>query len=140
VNAAPRLDQKALNLWDRDVCEFFIAPKIDDIEHYFEFEAAPTGEWIDLAIRVRAQGRETDWHFRSGMRTAVRINGESVTITIRVPWKALGRVPRVGERWRINFFRCVGEGATRGYVAWQPTHTPEPGFHVPQKFGWIKFR
>ncbi|MCA1593561.1 MAG: carbohydrate-binding family 9-like protein [Acidobacteria bacterium] len=140
VSASPRLEQKTLGLWDRDVCEFFIAPDVSEIEHYYEFEAAPTGEWIDLAIRVRPQGRETDWHFRSGMQAAARVSEGALTIAMRVPWKALGRTPRAGERWRINLFRCVGAGATRGYLAWQPTHTPEPGFHVPQKFGWIKFK
>jgi hypothetical protein len=24
-------------------------------------------------------------------------------------------------------------------MAWQPTHTPQPNFHVPEKFGLLKF-
>ena len=39
-----------MGLWDRDVCEIFIAPDEHVIERYFEFEAAPTGEWLDVAI------------------------------------------------------------------------------------------
>jgi hypothetical protein len=140
LSAAPRLEQKSLGLWDRDVCEIFIAPDPSVPERYFEFEAAPNGEWLDLAIHLGPRGRETDWHFRSGMRVAARINGDRVTISMRVLWKALGRVPSAGERWRANLFRCVGAGETRGYVAWQPTHTPEPSFHVPEKFGWLRFK
>jgi hypothetical protein len=140
VSAAPRLDRKTLNLWDRDVCEIFITSETEVIRHYFEFEVAPTGEWIDLALTVRPEGRETDWEFHSGMTAAARIGKDSVTLGMRVPWKALGRTPRAGDRWRCNLFRCVGKDPTRGYLTWQPTHTPEPSFHVPEKFGWIVFK
>ena len=61
VSTAPNLREKTLGLWDRDVCEIFLAPDAAAPERYFEFEAAPTGEWIDLAIHWRPQGRETDW-------------------------------------------------------------------------------
>jgi hypothetical protein len=74
------------------------------------------------------------------MTAAARVRGERVNISMRIPWKPLGRTPRAGERWRANLFRCVGAGDARGYVAWQPTHTPEPSFHVPEKFGWIRFK
>jgi hypothetical protein len=140
VSDAPRLDHKTIGLWDRDVCEIFVTPETARIKHYFEFEVAPTGEWIDLALTVRPEGRETDWHFRSGMTAAARVRERSLSLALRVPWKALGRTPRAGERWRCNLFRCVGRDPTRGYLAWQPTHTPEPGFHVPDKFGWIVFK
>jgi hypothetical protein len=140
VSAVPRLDRKTMNLWDRDVCEIFITPETEVIKHYFEFEVAPTGEWIDLALTFHPEGRETDWDFRSGMTASARVDKASVMLALRVPWKALGRTPRVGERWRCNLFRCVGKDPTRGYLAWQPTHTPEPGFHVPEKFGWIIFK
>jgi hypothetical protein len=140
ATAAPRLDRKTIGLWERDVCEIFLAPDPEAPERYFEFEAAPTGEWLDLAIHLRPRGRETDWHFRSGMTAAARAGDDSITVAMRVPWRALGGPPRVGERWRANLFRCVGAEPDRGYLAWQPTHTPEPGFHVPEKFGWIKFK
>jgi hypothetical protein len=139
-SAAPRLDVKTIGLWDRDVCEIFITPETEKIRRYFEFEVAPTGEWIDLELTVRPEGRETDWDFSSGMKAAARIRVGAVTLGLRVPWKALTRTPRAGERWRCNLFRCVGAGDTRGYLAWQPTHTDEPSFHVPEKFGWITFK
>jgi hypothetical protein len=140
VSGAPRLGQKTMSLWERDVCEVFITPETGAIRHYYEFEVAPTGEWIDLALTVTADGRDTDWDFRSGMTAAARVGAGTVTSALRVPWKAFGRVPRAGERWRCNLFRCVGSDPSRGYLAWQPTHTPEPAFHVPQKFGWIVFK
>jgi hypothetical protein len=140
VSGAPRLDRKTMELWDRDVCELFITPEAGPVKHYFEFEVAPTGEWVDLALTALPDGRETDWDFRSGMTAAARVRDGSVTSALRVPWKAFPRTPRAGERWRCNLFRCVGRDPDRGYLAWQPTHTPEPAFHVPEKFGWMVFK
>ena len=142
VSETPQLERKALGLWDRDVCEMFVAPGTDEPERYYEFEVAPTGEWLDLAVRKTADGRETDWDFHSGMTTAARINANCVTLVMRVPWEAFGTAarPQAGEHWRVNLFRCVGAGVgRRGYIAWQPTLTPEPNFHVPEKFGWLLF-
>lgn len=139
VSSEPRLERKTVGLWERDVCEIFITPEAERIRRYYEFEVAPTGEWIDLALTVTPEGRDTFWDFCSGMTTAARVRPDSVTSALRVPWEAFGRAPRVGERWRCNLFRCVGRDPARGYVTWQPTHTPEPAYHVPEKFGWIVF-
>ncbi len=140
VHPHPQTERKTLGLWDRDVCELFIAPDGREPERYFEFEAAPTGEWLDLIVCQKSDVRETDWEFHSGMTVAASVQANSITIAMRVPWSALGQVPQAGERWRANLFRCVGAGATRGYLAWQPTLTDEPGFHVPAAFGWIRFK
>ncbi len=141
IAEAPCLSEKSIGLWDRDVCEMFVAPDARQTpDEYFEFEAAPTGEWLDLGIRHTPSGRETDWHYDSGMIAAARVATDSVTIMIRVSWGAFGRVePKAGERWRVNLFRCVGTGGGRGYLAWQPTRTPQPNFHVPKAFGWLLF-
>ena len=52
VSETPITNTKTLGLWDRDVCEIFLAPDPTQPWRYFEFEAAPTGEWIDLGIVV----------------------------------------------------------------------------------------
>jgi hypothetical protein len=142
VNDAPQLNDKTLGLWDRDVCELFVAPDTCAPEKYFEFEAAPTGEWVDLALQRTASGRETDWQYRSGMSAAARINEGFVTIAMSVPWSAFGceNAPAAETLWRANLFRCVGAGSSRGYLAWRPTYTPQPSFHVPEAFGWLCFK
>jgi hypothetical protein len=139
VHPHPQTERKTVGLWERDVCELFLAPDVDEPERYFEFEAAPTGEWLDLIVCQRLDVRETDWEFHSGMTVAARVESHSITIAMRVPWQALGGAPQAGESWRGNLFRCVGADPTRGYLAWQPTHTEEPFFHVPAAFGWINF-
>jgi hypothetical protein len=139
ISKQPQTAKKTLGLWDRDVCEIFLAPDPNVPERYLEFEAAPTGEWIDLAIHVTPEKRETDWEFHSGMTVAARIEKDRVLVAMRLPWDGWIHKPQKGERWRVNLFRCVGDGETRGYLAWQPTRTPEPAFHVPQVFGWLRF-
>jgi Carbohydrate-binding family 9 len=141
VSDAPRLDSKTIGLWDRDVCELFVAPDDSRPEHYFEFEAAPSGEWLDLELLQLADRRETRWDYDSGLTVAARAEADSYTVVMRVPWSAFGREtpPRPGERWRANLYRCVGAGPERGYLAWRPTETPRPNFHVPEKFGALVF-
>ena len=139
VSPKPVLDKKTIGLWDRDVCEIFLAPDPNVPERYFEFEVAPTGEWIDLAIHTMPDKRETDWEFHSGMTAAARIEKKLITMAMHIPWDHWIHKPQQGERWRVNLFRCVGSGDTRGYLAWRPTHAPEPAFHVPAAFGWLRF-
>lgn len=139
VGDSPQSERKSLGLWDRDVCEIFIAPDGEEPERYFEFEVAPTGEWLDLAIRQLPDRRETDWEYRSGIEAAARIEDGRITSVMRLPWEAFGGKPEDGERWRANLFRCIGAGPDRGYLAWQPTRTERPNFHVPGAFGWLHF-
>lgn len=136
----PQIARKTMGLWDRDVCEIFIAPDPNVVERYFEFEAAPTGEWLDVAIHWSPQKRDSDWNFTSHMTTAASIEKDRVTIAIRIPWNHWIHEPQKGERWRVNLFRCVGTDPNRGYLAWQPTKTPQPNFHLPKVFGWLLFK
>ena len=139
VNANPRTDKKTLGLWDRDVCEIFLAPNAGNPARYFEFEAAPTGEWVDLGITIKPSGRETDWDFASGFTTAARLEHEQLLIGMRIPWSEAIPKPEPEDVWRVNVFRCVGPEAPERYLAWLPTRTEEPNFHVPEAFGRLLF-
>lgn len=139
VNTNPKLDQKTIGLWDRDVCELFVATDPNEPNRYFEFEAAPTGEWIDVALQMTAHGRDTNWNFHSGMTAASLVAADLVVIAMRIPWGAWSDKPQRGDWWRANLFRCVGVGEARGYITWKPTFTAEPAFHVPRAFGWLNF-
>jgi Carbohydrate family 9 binding domain-like len=139
VSDKPDTTKKVKGLWDRDVCEIFIAPNRAVRNKYYEFEIAPTGEWIDLGIEVTPKERLTDWDYHSGMQSAVRVASDKIVMAIKLDWKALGKTPKRGDIWLGNLFRCVGAGATRGYLSWQPTKTQEPSFHVPSRFGEFEF-
>ncbi len=139
VSDEPLLSAKTVGLWDRDVCEIFIAPEPADGNSYYEFEIAPTGEWLDLAIQITSEGRLTDWEYNSHMKAAAQINEGTVVMATMLPFSSLGAEPKMGDAWRANLFRCVGRGPDRGYLAWQPTFTDKPNFHVPAKFGRLVF-
>jgi hypothetical protein len=139
VSSKPKTDTKTLGLWERDVCEIFVAPDPANVSRYFEFEAAPTGEWVDLAITQTPSGRETEWDFVSGLKTAASIEQEQLIIGMRIPWSEAIPKPSPGVFWLANLFRCVGPESPERYLAWLPTRTPEPNFHVPEVFGTLHF-
>jgi len=139
ISDTPNLKTKTIGLWDTDVCEIFVAPNLNEPNRYYEFEIAPTGEWLDLKIRQSLEKRETDFDYHSGMQSAAKIGKDRILMAIKVGWRAFGATPRAGDVWRGNLFRCVGSGAERGYLAWSPTKTAQPNFHVPEAFGEFEF-
>jgi hypothetical protein len=139
ISGAPNLKTKTQGLWDKDVCEIFVASDKSEPQKYYEFEIAPSGEWIDLAIQFTPEKRETDFEYDSEMQSAARIETDKVLMSIKIDWKAFGKTPKIGDIWRGNLFRCVGAGETRGYLAWQPTKTKMPNFHLPEAFGEFEF-
>ena len=123
-------------LWDRDVAEVFLQPNRFGEKYYKEFEVSPNGRWLDLDI---APGGLR--HITSGMQSKVQIDkvARLWTAELAVPMASLTADFDPAKSWRVNFFRCEGVDPERFYSAWQPTETPEPNFHVPQKFGWLHF-
>ena len=85
VSPTPQTVKKTMGLWDRDVCEIFIAPDPQVVERYFEFEAAPTGEWLDVAIHWTPEKRESDWEFQSHMTTAAHVERIDVHLRPAMP-------------------------------------------------------
>lgn len=139
MSEMPNIQTKRKGLWDRDVCEIFLAPNKANERKYFEFEIAPNGEWIDLGIHQLPDRRETDWEYNSGMKSATRIEKDKVVMAIKVEWRAFGKTPNAGDVWLGNILRAMGSEPNRGYLAWSPTETKQPNFHVPEKFGEFEF-
>ena len=138
LNDSPQTAEKTMQLWEHDVCELFLAPDLDEPRRYAEFEIAPTGEWLDLTVDW-TQDEPRDWGYNSGMEAFSRIEPDAVVMVMRIPWTGFDRRPEPGEVWLGNLYRAVGSGETRGYLAWSPTMTGEPQFHVPEKFGEFVF-
>jgi hypothetical protein len=141
-------DKPRVGLWDRDVVEMFLGPDWDNIGHYREFEIAPTGDWIDLAITLDLKTHQTsdekDW--RSGWKTSARIDEKARTwyAAARIPLKSVTTNPVTnGTRWRVNLYRIDGQGpdSQRQFLCWQQTCAPglDPN-HVPENFGTLIFK
>ena len=80
-HAGPRV-----GLWDRDVVEMFLGDDWQNIRHYREFEIAPTGDWIDLAIDLDKK-EDNDHSWRSGWETLAR------TDKAHKIWYSAARIP-----------------------------------------------
>jgi len=109
-------------LWDRDVAEAFLQDDPTRTRYYKEFEVSPK----DL---------------RSGLQRSVWLNESAHTWTaeLAIPMKSLTTHFDPAAVWRVNFYRVEGVKEPRNYLAWRPTNTPQPNFHVPSAFGRMRF-
>ena len=139
VSQDPDLTRKTMGLWDRDVCEIFLAPDASEPRRYFEFELAPSCEWVDLSIDSTSGTRRTDAEYSSNMRVFASIEESRIVMALTIPWSTFGAKPSPGDVWAGNLFRCVGRDPDRGYLAYNPTLTDTPNFHVPDRFVPFKF-
>ena len=123
-------------LWDRDVAEAFLQPDPSRDRFYREFEISPNGMWIDLDI---FPGGRAD--LKSGLQRSVAVDEKSRTWSaeLAIPMKSLTGNFDPSAIWRVNFYRVEGKTEPRAYLAWQPTKTPQPNFHVPSAFGTLRF-
>jgi len=124
------------HLWDRDVAEAFLQPDPARERFYREFEVSPNGMWVDLDI---FPGGLAD--LKSGLQHSVVVDKKSQmwSAELAIPMKSLTAKFDPAAIWRVNFYRVEGRKEPRAYLAWQPTHTPQPNFHVPRAFGMLRF-
>ncbi|MDD5543382.1 MAG: carbohydrate-binding family 9-like protein [Acidobacteriia bacterium] len=135
----PQRAAKTHHLWDlEDVVEIFLSPEIAQLECYREFELSPSGQWIDIDID-HTSGR-TDFEWQSGMAGCSQVDQNQRS------WKAVMQIPlRAFEPTAIQTGLTVGLNAYRVelksnlYLAWNPTLTSKPDFHVPRRFGRMVF-
>jgi hypothetical protein len=140
-SADPKKDK--WGLWTRDVVEVFLNPQPSHVRHYYEFEVSPNNLWIDLEIDLdKTPFNKPSWN--SHFRHATRMEEKFWTCEMQIPIPILTRRGynlRSGTDWRVNFFRADGRGGElqRRLLAWSPTLTQKPNFHVPTRFGLIRF-
>lgn len=139
----PNHAQARVGLWNRDVVEMFLGADWTNIRRYREFEIAPTGDWIDLAIDLDRNSYDHTW--RSGWKTMARIDEAQKTwyAAARIPVSSVSTVPvNAGAKWRMNLYRIEGLGpdTQRHFMCWQPTCVQKrDANHVPEHFGTLIF-
>lgn len=134
VFTPPNLETERLGLWDKDVVEAFIGTDPENLNHYTEFEVAPTGEKLDLILNLPAK----DFEWSSGFDAAVCVDSEHRVwrTEMRIPLSSLSRkTPAAGDRWALNLYRHdIAHGV---FLAWNPTGTASA--HTPMRFGILEF-
>jgi hypothetical protein len=140
LSEKPQFREKTMGLWDRDVVEIFLAPDPTNPSIYREVEVSPLGEWLDVELQIKDGKRKSNWEWNSNVESVCRISDSIWKAAFRIPAKTLfGNEISAGQECSGNFYRCDGTEPDRHYITWQPTMTPEPAFHVPEKFGRIRF-
>jgi predicted TIM-barrel fold metal-dependent hydrolase len=126
--------KERMGLWDRDVVEVFVGSDLGRPQRYAEFEVAPTGETLDVAVDLPAK----DFGWASGFEAASRVRGKDRvwTVEVRIPLDRLSaEAPRAGDRWRLSLYRH--ETGSGRFLAWAPTATGSA--HTPERFGFLEF-
>jgi len=141
-------------IYNEEVVEAFLG-SCGDVTRYFEFEFSPHNTVFDAKIECPESGdrrfmkADTDWNCK-GLESAVQVVGtlddrsdvdERWTVEVALPFAEIGREgrpPADGEEWRANFYRI--DRADKGeFSCWSPTKADPPNFHVPARYGVLKF-
>jgi hypothetical protein len=146
------------NLWEEEVFEMFIDPEKKG-HTYYEININPANAIVDLFILNGGEKRKgkyvntKNWNF-TGLKHGVFIEGEGYkegnsdkywTAELAIPfedfWTANYTPPRIGDMWRMNFFRIERGKSNVKDDDWQAAFSfPKGlGFHIPWRFGKIYF-
>ena len=92
------------------------------------------GQWCDLIVDRSVM--LADWEWCSGMRTASEIiEAENIwRVVMAIPFAAFGCQPQPGDVWKANLFRISRFNGERQYLAFSPTFTEKPNYHVSEAF------
>ncbi|MFN0119685.1 MAG: carbohydrate-binding family 9-like protein [Blastocatellia bacterium] len=140
--AAPGFDpaRERHALWERDVCEAFVrSPLEPDPRVYKEFEIAPNGQFCDLLVDRRTMFK--DWEWQSGMQVLHAIDDAArvYRVAMAIPFRVFDLTPQPGDCWHANLFRIARLDGRRQYLAFSPTLTPQPNFHIAERFARLEF-
>jgi hypothetical protein len=128
-------------LWEEDVFEVFLAPGDEASRLYYELEVNPLGALFDARVASpdlrRATMRvDSSWTCPGFDARVTRGRGRwSASLKIPLAGLVSGEPPRA---WRANFYR-IDRGASDEFSAWSPTFADPPDFHVPERFGILRF-
>jgi hypothetical protein len=130
-----------------DCVEAFIMPDTTHVPHYYNIEVNVLGTVLD-----RFQLSDPTGAYTADMTAAVQIDGtlndEADEDTGFVTELAIAfssfvdtapnLPPRPGDTWRLNLYR-IGGKVNPQYSQWSNTGTPQPKYHVPERFGIVHF-
>lgn len=137
-------------VYQEEVVEVFITPHPTDLRVHTALELSPRNVlWISRHTLTPGQAptAERNWD-APGIRTRTHVRGtlddrtdrdEGWSAELAIAYSELGAsCPQPGDVWRINFFR-IDRTPTPEFSSWSPTLTTPPAFHVPERFGLLRF-
>jgi len=131
-----------------DAVEVFVAPDTANVDDYFNFEFNALGTILDRSPR---DGRSSSWN-APGVEVAITIEGtlnddsdtdDRWTTEIAIPFASFEEYaprlpPAAGDEWRLNLYR-IGGKTNPQFSVWSDTQTEKPQYHVPSRFGLVRF-
>lgn len=123
-------------LYEEDCVELMLAPDATQRTRYFEVEVGPHGHFLDLEVDRAKKVSNVAWS--SGLAVATTLGPPPRTAIIEVALRSadIKASLKRGARLPLGLYRMEGK-APRRYLAWSPTRTPKPNFHVPEAFGTL---
>lgn len=135
-------------LWEEDVVEVYLDPDSDG-KNYVEMQVSPKNVIFDALFTSHREPKPdvaSRWNL-AGLQTAIHVGplpGRQPiggwTVEMRIPYAGLtaakATVPKVGTKWKANFFRIEKLKKGKELAAWSP---PGGDFHNLAKAGFLNF-
>lgn len=136
VDTSHPTDRDRARLYEEDCVELFIGPDPAQRTRYFEIEVGPFGHFLDLAIDRPAKREDVGWN--SGLKVGVKRDPAARRAVIEISLNN-GDITKAlvqGAKLPFAVYRMEGK-VDRKHLAWSPTLTDKPSFHVPERFGTL---
>jgi uncharacterized protein (DUF362 family) len=136
VDATRPVKVEREKLYEEDCVEVFLTPNPADRTRYYEVEVGPLGHFFDLAVDRKTRKSDVAWSSAPEIATKVDRDRKMVTIELALRAPELASALKPGARLPLGLYRMEG-ASPRQYLAWSPTRTDKPNFHVPEAFGTL---
>jgi hypothetical protein len=134
VDASRPVKVEREKLYEEDCVELFLSPDATTPNRYFEIEVGPLGHFFDLAVDRKTNKSDIAWSSQPEIATKVDRDRHRATIEMALRSPDVLRALQAGAKLPFALYRMEGK-SPRLYLAWSPTRTPKPNFHVPDAFG-----
>ena len=137
TDATRPVDVERAKLYEEDCVELFLGPDPAEKTRYFELEVGPHGHFLDVAIDRAKKKSDVGWSSKPKIATRIDRDAHRVTIEVEVSAPEVLAALRPGATLPLGLYRMEGKSPRR-FLAWSPTRTPKPDFHVPEAFGVLR--
>ncbi|MDB5221091.1 MAG: hypothetical protein JWO86_9018 [Myxococcaceae bacterium] len=134
VDATRPLKTEREKLYEEDCVELFFTPDPAQRTRYFEVEVGPLGHFFDLGVDRKTNKSDIAWSSQPEIATKVDRDRHRATIEVALRAPEIVHALESGKRLPFALYRMEGK-SPRLYLAWSPTKTAKPNFHVPDAFG-----
>lgn len=130
------IDTERERLYQEDCVELFLTPDPARPKRYFEIETGPFGHYFDIDVDREKKREDVAWSSRIKVGTHRDPAQKKGVIELSLASPDIVRVLVAGAKLPMGLYRMEGKGE-RLYLAYRPTRTPKPNFHVPEAFGTL---